>query len=333
MRTRSGKLLIPEVFNYALAGLCIFLNLFQFFLLPIYLLPRSLGWSLALIPIVCLNNPFWALLHETIHDLFNSSAKINLAFGRLLAIFFGSPFHILRLTHLSHHKFNRSPLEKGTEIYDPAEASRLKAYFRYFFYIFCGLYLLEVFSVFMFFLPPNMFRAMRQRLLDRGDMQEKWLAGKFMDNKLLRQIRVDGLVICLMFALSASCYGSHWKLLISLLVGRTFLISFLDNVYHYRTPVHATVSGHNLSLPSPFSRFLLNFNLHRVHHTNPAVPWVRLPDLFTQQCETFDRGFITAALDQLRGPIAWSEAEALFSPVKNASPKMLPEIDVHTRPC
>src|SRR6184192_620825 len=85
--TRAAKLLIPEVFNYALAGLCIFLNLFQFFILPLYLLPKSIWWGVSLIPIACLNNPFWALLHEAIHDLLNSSGGINLAFGRLLSIF------------------------------------------------------------------------------------------------------------------------------------------------------------------------------------------------------------------------------------------------------
>jgi fatty acid desaturase len=320
--TRREKL-IPDIFNYNLAGLCIFLNVFQFFILPLYVLPKNIWWSLALIPIACLNNPFWALLHEAIHDLFNSSAKINLIFGRLLAIFFGSPFHVLRLTHLSHHKFNRSPMEKGTEIYDPAKASRAKASLRYFFYIFCGLYLLEISSTFLFFLPPNIFRKMRQRFLEQGDIQEKWLAGKFMNETLVRQIRLDGVAICLIFAVSAFCYGSHWRLLISALVVRTFLISFLDNVYHYRTPVHLTVSGHNLFLPGFFSRLVLNFNLHRVHHANPRVPWIKLPDVFAQQSETFDGNFFTAALNQLSGPIALSDSAPSSPIVKNVGSGIL----------
>jgi fatty acid desaturase len=307
--TRAAKLLIPDVFNLSLAGLCIFLNLFQLFILPLYLLPDSVWWSASLVPIACLNNPFWALLHEAIHELFNSSAKINLAFGRLLSILFGSPFHVLRLTHLSHHKFNRSPMEKGTEIYDPSKTSKAKASFRYFFYLFCGLYLLEVSSTLLFFLPPNIFRKMRQRLLDQGNVQEKWLAAKFMDDEVIQQIRLDGIAICLIFALSAFCYGPHWRLWITSLMGRTFLISFLDNVYHYRTPVHLTVSGHNLFLPRILSRLVLNFNLHRVHHANPTVPWINLPDIFAQRSETFDRGFFTAALDQLSGPIALAKAE------------------------
>jgi fatty acid desaturase len=230
-----------------------------------------------------------------------------LVFGRWLSIFFGSPFHVLRLTHLSHHKFNRSPTEKGTEIYDPGQISRIRASLSYFFYIFCGLYLLEVSSTFIFFLPPKALRKMRQRLLDHGNVQEKWLAQKLMEEKVVRDIRLDGVAIVFLFALSAFCFGEHWKLLLGLLAVRTFLISFMDNVYHYRTPLHVTVSGHNFSLPRGFSRFLLNFNLHRVHHSNPSVPWVKLPDLFAQQRERFDGGLLAAALDQLRGPIASSD--------------------------
>ncbi len=304
---RSPNPSISEAFNFGLAGLHISLNLFQFFILPLYLLPKSLWWSVLLILIACFTNPLWALVHEAIHDSFNSSSRINLVFGRWLSIFFGSPFHVLRLTHLSHHKFNRSPTEKGTEIYDPGEVSKIKASFKYFFYIFCGLYLLEVCSTFIFFLPPKVFRKMTQRLLDHGNIQEKWLAQKLMDEKIVRDIRIDGMAIFFLLALSAVCFGENWKLLLGLLALRTFLISFMDNVYHYRTPLHVTVSGHNFSLPWGFSRFLLNFNLHRVHHANPSVPWVKLPDLFAQQGETFDGGLLAAALDQLRGPIALSD--------------------------
>jgi fatty acid desaturase len=302
---------IPETLNFSLAGLHIFLNLFQFFILPLYLLPKSLWWSLFLIPIACLNNPFWALVHEAIHDSFNSSSRLNLVFGRSLAIFFGAPFHVLRLTHLSHHKFNRSPTEKGTEIYDPQQVSRIRACLSYFFYIFCGLYLLEVSSAFLFFSPPKVFHQMKQRLLRHGTPQEKWLAQKLMDATIVRDIRRDGMAIVFLLAWSAFCFGEHWKLLLGLLAARTFLVSFMDNVYHYRTPLHATVSGHNFSLPKGFSRFLLNFNLHRVHHSNPSIPWMRLPDLFAQQGETFDGGLLAAAVDQLRRPIAMSDFAGL----------------------
>lgn len=293
--------------NRVLAGIHIGANLFQLFVLPLYLLPRSIEWGFLLVPIAALNNPFWALIHEAIHDLFSSSSRNNLAAGRLLSLFFGSPFHILRLTHLSHHKFNRSPLEKGTEMYDPKAVSRVKACGIYFFYILCGLYLLEVSSALLFLLPPKMFRALRQRLADQGNVQEKWLARKFADANLVRQIRTDGVAIVLILTVSAFCYGEHWRLLLMLLAARTFLISFMDNVYHYGTPVNVTISGHNLRLPPALSTLILNFNLHRVHHRNPSIPWAKLPGAFAEHCENFDYNFLAAVLNQLRGPVALIE--------------------------
>ena len=293
--------------NYALAGIHIGANLFQLFILPLYFLPKSIEWGFLLIPIAALNNPLWALIHEAIHDLFSWSSRTNLAAGRLLALFFGSPFHVLRLTHLSHHKFNRSPLEKGTEIYNPKEVSRFKAWCMYFFYILCGLYLLEVFSTFLFLLPSKIFQKLRQRLAEQGNAQEKWLAKKFADGKLVRAIRTDGIAILFMLSLSAFCYGEHWRLLVILLTVRTFLISFMDNVYHYGTPVNLTISGHNLRLPRIVSTLILNFNLHRVHHRNPTIPWAKLPEAFAEHRERFDYNFLTAALNQLRGPVPFIE--------------------------
>src|SRR5262245_59495854 len=61
---------MPEAFNFSLAGLHVFLNLFQLFILPLYLLPKSLWWSLFLIPIACLNNAFWALVHVALANSF-----------------------------------------------------------------------------------------------------------------------------------------------------------------------------------------------------------------------------------------------------------------------
>ena len=305
--SQLGRLQILELTNFSLAGLFILLQLFQFFILPIYLLPKGSRWEYLVIPLALTITPLWALLHEAIHGVFNSSSRLNRVFGRILAICFGSPFNILRLTHLSHHKFNRAVTEKGTEIYDPKIVSCFRASIQYFFYIFCGLYLLEVTSIFIFFLPRKMFRRMRLRLLKQGNVQEKWLAAQFTDEAVVRQTQIDGLGIYVILALSACCFGQHWPVFAALLMLRTFLVSFYDNVYHYGTPLGVTVSGHNLFMPRSISRLVLNFNLHRIHHRYPNVPWTQLPKYFVGQSEVYDQHFLTAALNQLRGPIAASD--------------------------
>ena len=88
---RSANPSIPEAFNFSLAGLHISLNLFQFFILPLYLLPKSLWWSVFLIPIACLNNPFWALFTR------RSTTRSIPSAGLTWFSEDGSPFFLARL--------------------------------------------------------------------------------------------------------------------------------------------------------------------------------------------------------------------------------------------
>ncbi len=81
-------------------------------------------------------------------------------------------------------------------------------------------------------------------------------------------------------------------------------ISFLDNVYHYRTPVNDIFYDSNLWLPGPCAKLLLNFNLHGIHHQNPAVPWNRLPLVFYEGAEIYHGNYFAAAPRQLNGPVA-----------------------------
>jgi fatty acid desaturase len=300
---RRRDLAIPQGINIGLLILHTAAILFQLFILPLYFLPKGIGWSLMLVPIAALNNPLWALLHESIHDVFNASFAVNRAAGRWLSVLFGSPFGVLRLTHLSHHKFNRSPLEKGTEMYKADETSRLMAALKYYFYILCGVYLLEVCSALLFAMSKKAFRKLAERLTKQGDAQEKWLAGKFLNDRRLREIRVDGLTILLLYGMSVYCYRGHWSLFVGLIAIRALLISLMDNIYHYGTAIEITVSGHNLSLPRFLAAGLLNFNFHRVHHAHPNVPWTGLPRLYAQNADYCDDNFFVALFRQFLGPL------------------------------
>jgi fatty acid desaturase len=123
-------------------------------------------------------------------------------------------------------------------------------------------------------------------------------------DEALRENRIDGVFIVAWFGLSLICYGSYWPLLLAVLSARGFLISFLDNVYHYRTPVNDIFFARNLWLPNPLAAGLLNFNFHGIHHQNPAIPWISLPRVFRQQRQIFHGNYFTAAARQLRGPVA-----------------------------
>lgn len=293
---------IPTAINISLAAFYAAANLYQFFILPLWFLPVNTAWAWTLLPLALLTNPFWSLIHEAIHDLFHPNRAINGFAGRLLAVLFGAPFRILRLSHLLHHKLNRLPVE-GTEYFDKRKSSKGAAAPGYYFQILFGLYLVEVMSPLWFFLPRSWLQAFKDKFLPRdsvsGILMQNWLGAE-----ALREIRIDGLLALSWFGLSFYVYGAHWPILLAMVAARGFLISFLDNLYHYETPVGDIFYAKNLRLPTPLSKLLLNFNLHGIHHVNPAISWINLPQAFEVQNGEFQGGYFTAAWRQLRGPIA-----------------------------
>jgi fatty acid desaturase len=305
VKVRSAAAPILAAVNLSLAGLHVLANLFQFFLLPLFLLPSSPWWALTLLPLAALNNPFWSLLHEAIHEMFHPSRRLNRLAGRLLAVFFGSPFLVLRLSHLLHHKLNRSPVE-ATELYLPEKSSRARASLGYFAHILGGLYLLELASPLLFFLPKAVLRRMERKYFSGADLPGNLMRGLMRDEGV-REMRADGLVILGLLAASAASYGARWPWLAGILLARAFLISFLDNVYHYGTPVGDTFYARNLSLPRIFSAGLLHFNLHGIHHRNPAIPWAGLSEAFRYEAGAFEGNYFIAALRQFAGPRSRSE--------------------------
>jgi fatty acid desaturase len=295
----------PVAANTALALTHLAVALYQFLVLPLWLLPHDLAWAWTLLPLAFLNNPFWSLIHEGIHDLFHPDPRINAIFGRAAGILFGASFRILRLSHLLHHKLNRTPLE-ATEVYDSTKNPRLRAVLSYYFQIFGGLYLLEVISGPLFFLPRAWLRRFARRFIDAesvsGILIQNWTR-----DESIREIRTDAATILSWFALSLWLYGENWPLFLAILGGRGFLISFLDNVYHYRTPLNDIFFASNLWLPGPCAKLLLHFNLHGVHHRNPALPWNHLAAVFREQAGTYQGNYLAAAATQLSGPLGLHE--------------------------
>ena len=293
---------IPTAINFALAACHTAVNVYQFVILPVWLLPLDLRWAWTLLPLAFLNNPYWSLIHEAIHDLFHPVRRVNVLFGRALSIMFGSPFQILRLSHLLHHKLNRMPLE-GTELFDRGKGSLSIVAFGYFFQILGGLYLVEFLSPLLFFLPRGLLRQFRLRFV-KPDTVSGILMQNWSQDEANREIRVDGWLIVAWYGVALFCYGSHWPLLLAVVAARGFLISFLDNVYHYRTPVNDIFYASNLWLPPVATELLLNFNFHGIHHQNPAISWIRLPFVFREQSQMFHGNYLTAAARQFRGPVA-----------------------------
>lgn len=275
---------------------------FVLFCVPL-LLPLSPLWGLAVLAVAALSNSYWAVLHEGVHAGLGRSTAGNDRLGRLLAILFGSAFGMLRVAHLGHHQFNRHTHDRP-DSFDAARTGRLAAFGRYYWGMIFGLYLGEVVGPLACLLP----RAVLSRLLRRAFLPEEpalaaYTERAILEPRTLRRIRMDGLAAFGLLGLSFWLYGEYWPVLAGFLVLRGFLVGFVDNLYHYATPLDDRRFAWNLDLPRWASLLILHGNMHRQHHRHPGLAWHKLPQAHASQGDRFDAGFVSMALRQLKGPV------------------------------
>lgn len=304
-RIRSGRVVPGHLVNCGLAVLLIAATAFALFVLPLGPMAVDLRFAWLLLPVLALTSTHWALLHEAIHGLFHPFPAINRLAGRALALAGGSSFRVLRFGHLMHHRFNRYRMDRP-DCFDPAEISPALARARYFFELLGGLYLIEVAVPLLFLLPRPLCLAILDRIYAHPDATVQTVGGvarqSFIGTRQLRELRQDALASVALFGLAGFAWGAHWPLLVGFLLGRGLVVSFLDNVYHYRTPLDLIAYAYNLRLPALLRLAILNMNLHRVHHQEPHLPWWRLPARFDERADYYDASLGRMALDQLRGP-------------------------------
>lgn len=263
-------------------------------------------WIWALLPLTLIANGYWATLHEAMHGQLRPNSVANRRVGRVLAILWGSSFRMLRFGHLMHHRFNRHDLDHP-DCYDPAKTSRLAAGLRFYGEILGGLYLVEILTPLLYLLPQPVVRRLVGRLYagDTAPMpQLRQLAERALsasDN--IVEIRQDALAAWGLMALAFLAWGDFWPAFLAFLLGRGLLVSLVDNVYHFRTPLDDVDFAYNLRLPRPLQALFLNMNLHRVHHHNMHVPWWRLPNFFAANSETYDGSLIKGVTRQALGPM------------------------------
>ena len=298
---------LPEKTNLALAAGFAAVQLFQYFVLPLVLLPHSPWWGLLIAPAALLTLPMWALMHEAVHGILLHGRARNDIVGRGLFILFGSPLFFLRFGHLMHHRFNRRPVDLDDGC-DPAKECGAARTLGYYFKLFGGTYLQELFIPVLFWLPKRAVAKALNAFLSSDEASyaqvrehaEVQLLG---DPAALRALRIDTAAIALLFVLAFAAYGAVWWMLASALLLRGFFVSFFDNLYHYGTPTGDRRYALYPATPAWLQRYLFNFNLHYMHHRYPNVPWHRLPALVATDGRRPDMGYGEALLRQIRGPI------------------------------
>lgn len=282
------------------------LTLGAMILVPWLLLPLDARWGLLLVPVALLSNGFWALHHEAIHSGFHEDRRLNTLAGRSMAILLGSSFAVLRFGHLMHHRYNRNPTDRP-DIYDPARDSRLVSRLSFLGNLLGGLYLVELIVPVACLLPRPLIRCIVDRVYGADDLDVRAIHQSatrlFLDPRRLAMIRTDALLAMTLIGVSAWLFGRDWPMLAGFILARGLLISIIDNVYHFATPIDRPDFARNLWLPVPFRLLILNMNLHRVHHARPALPWWKLPAELRATGDSFDAPLLAVALMQFSGPL------------------------------
>jgi fatty acid desaturase len=292
--------------NLALVGLTVFLHLLQLILLPLCLVPHNALWLLLLVPCALSSNFLWYLAHEGFHQNLHPAPRLNAALGRVLAVAFGAPFHVLRFGHLMHHRFNGALVDRP-DLFDPDRESRRRASIRYYFNLCGGFYLQEVLSAWVFLLPRAVIRKVVAKLLRKADAETVEMGRLALDvllqPKVVRSCRADAACTWALFTIAAWAYGGYAYVLILAVLARGFLVSAANNLPHYGTSPHNRRYGMNFSLPWPLDNMLLHFNCHRIHHHDPLLPWHLLPSAMQAAGDRFDITWLRALVQQFRGPL------------------------------
>lgn len=241
----------------------------------------------------------WALIHECVHGNFSNSRNENRFWGRFLCILFGTPFQVVKTAHLVHHKFNRSKGER-IEYIEKNAGPILFQKLLYYVRLFMGTYFLEVLGGFLLSLPLSSTSPITEKYFSKFPVYKTFFK-QIQKPKIVQELRIDSVLILILFGCAFYLCGPNTVFLISVLILRGWIVSFLDHSYHYGKELEDVNSAYNLYLPKFFSYLFLNFNYHRVHHRFPGCSWNRLPIQFKNSNDSIDLSLWIQSIRQLSG--------------------------------
>jgi fatty acid desaturase len=298
----------PYRLNTFLAATAFVIAAIQLVIVPLLLMPESgleadlLAGAIAVL--LSLTTPFnRALLHEAIHGRLVKRRDWNVWLGRALAICSGISFDAIRLGHMTHHRFPRHALDR-VDIIEPG-TNRFAATVKFYFGLVGFLYVREILLAMVMLLPRRGIYWVASHLLPDDEATGVTLNGSLrrgLDRRLSR-IRLDSILVILVYAAAFYLYADWWPVLLATIALRGLIISLQDNVAHYDTPAVIGAPAHNSYASQLMALFMLNSNLHGVHHDQPEVPWNRLPKAFARGGGNYSGGYLKLLVRQFYGPV------------------------------
>jgi fatty acid desaturase len=295
---KSSLRYLPQKQNIAFSAFAILFQMAGLALTPMIWAWSGLAFFVYLLVYGYATVMSWLLIHEAIHYKLLHNRQANDRLGRVHAILFGCPFHILKVGHMTHHRYNRSELDT-TELVPRDTRHFLLWWLAYYARILGGLYMSEVLAPLMFFF----WKRVRRVILAFTQNRAVATILDMFTRRMVETIQFDAVLSVGFIALQCYCNWDDLTPFVLLFFSRGLIVSFYDNAYHYGTDPNDPAAANNLSVPAFVKPFILNHNMHRVHHRHPLASWASLPDLFAADEDSFAGALMGTGLKQLKGPV------------------------------
>jgi len=272
--------------------------LFTFPLFDIALTP----WTVAalLLSTFLLANVHWGLVHDACHGSLFYSKVTNQWVGRVLSVVLFYSFEGMRLGHLLHHRYSRTPLDRPDHA--AANCSRLRSTVVYYRQILGGDYLSKVSTIFASIFPLRAVPWWMKTLFGEKSMQYE-IGKQLKKNSALHTTAViEHAIIALELLLLCVLYQEFLWMVVAIFMVRAFPISLCNYLPHFGTPLNQVIYAENLQAPRWVAGLMLYGNLHGIHHRYPKLPWYRLEARRQKRGQAHTGSIATAFIQQLRGP-------------------------------
>lgn len=242
-----------------------------------------------------LGNSIYSIIHEAEHGILHRNRMVNDGVGVVMALFFPAPFHLIRQGHIGHHRRNRSD-DEAFDLYFPGDYVWLKWLILY--GILSGFYWALV-------VASNFVCAIYPSLLQKKYFEFDRPSAAFMESlnpNYQWLIRAEGLAAILLHTFIILVSQCPPLVYLAVYFGFGFSWSAMQYVHHFGTERHVLRGTRNVWLWKPIDLIWLHHNWHLLHHENPTVPWIYLPELAQDEDQSERSFLITRYLAMWRGP-------------------------------
>lgn len=225
-----------------------------------------------------LNNTMFSLTHEAVHGMLHQNRRVNEALARITCAFFPTSFTLQRNSHLTHHKNNRSDIERF-DFYTAGDNHLLKT--AQWYSILTGLYwlMIPIFAVLYSLLAEIV--PWRKLILRSDRFGAQTSALPYLDALQaipIWRIRLDMLIVVLIqsaivWTLGVSLTG--WLLCYACFA---LLWSSLQYADHAFSRLDREEGAWNLCVSALTRALFLNYHFHLCHHRQTSIRWHQLPD-------------------------------------------------------